>query len=117
MLMRYPLGMPSRLLTKPPSPHDCWTWTVELDGTADECRFRVLRDGALLLSGNIAALDGATTAELHDHRMGETPHDVAELHDAWQYALAEARQLMLALDGQVSWRPHPDPRGGMGGAP
>lgn len=109
--------MPTRTLTKPAAATDCWTWSAELDGDAEACRFRLHRDGTLLLSGSITALDGATTAELHDQRLGEGPHDVAELSTAWLWALAECRELMQAEGGYVDWRAHPDPRGGMGEGP
>jgi hypothetical protein len=109
--------MATMKLQKPPAPEACWSWSVELEGDADACRFRLQRDGLLLLSGSIAALDGATTAELHDQRIGETPHDVAEIHDAWQWALNCCRELMLGLDGYVDWKPHPDPRRGWGEGP
>jgi hypothetical protein len=103
-------------LTKPPAPQDCWTWTAELDGDADRCRYGLHRDGLLLVSGSIEALDGSHRAELHDQRLGETPHDLAELHGAWQWTLAECRELMLALDAQIDWQPWPDARGGVGWA-
>jgi hypothetical protein len=103
-------------LSKPPAADDCWSWSAELDGDAEQCRFRLSRNGDLLLSGSIAAADGATTAELHDQRMGETPHDVAELSTAWLWALAQCRELMLEAGGHVDWQPHPDPRRGMGPA-
>lgn len=109
--------MARRDLTKPPALRDSWTWTVGLDGDAEQCWFEICRDDLRLLSGTIAAADGATTAELHDRRMGETPHDVAELHAAWLWALEQARELMLAEGGSVDWQPHPDPRNGMGSAP
>lgn len=107
--------MATHSANKPPAPTDCWNWAVDLHGTAEACRYRLHRDGELLVSGSIEALDGAHRAELHDQRLGETPHDLAELHDAWQWALTCCRELMTGLDGAVSWHPHPDPYGGMGG--
>lgn len=98
-----------RTLTKPPLPADCWTWRVELDGTADRCAYRLYRDELALVEGSIEALDGAHRARLLDDRMGEAPRDLAELHGAWQWALGCCRELMVGLDGEVHWEPHPGP--------
>lgn len=106
--------MATQTITKPPAQSDSWAWSVELDGGADTCRYRLHRDGREMVSGSIEALDGAHRAELVDRHMGETPQDLAELHAAWQWALACCRELMVGLDGVVTWAAWPDPNGGMG---
>jgi hypothetical protein len=109
--------MATRTLTKPREDYDSWSWSVELDGDAEACRYRLSRNGALLVSGSIEALDGALRGELHDQRLGETPGDLAELHRSWQWALACCRELMLALDGEVTWQAWPDKNHGWGEPP
>jgi hypothetical protein len=109
--------MATRNLTKSHEDYDSWSWSVELAGDADVCRYQLSRNGMLLVSGSIEALDGTHRAELHDQRMGETPGDLAELHRSWQWALACCRELMLSLNGEVTWAPWPDPNHGWGEPP
>jgi hypothetical protein len=111
------LPMATRTLKKAPADYDSWRWSVEIDGGKDVCRYRLHRDGRLIVSGSIEALDGAHRAQLADSHLGETPQDLGELHAAWQWALACCRELMLALDGEVPWVPWPDPNHGWGEPP
>jgi len=103
-------------------------WFVHLDGDEASCRFHLheanvwdpdgsnprfqnpykpptpdMADVTPIMSGTVD-FTGDVTAEMPKRYLGKVD-EVADLRDAWAWALAQARQHMLDQGGYVDWMP------------